>query len=138
MITQGLCNSYKREILSGLHQAGHTYKIALYTSEARLNKSTAHYTPLREARGEGYSQGGKVLTGFRTGLDGDAAYLDFDDPIWPKSTITARGALIYNDSLPGKNAVAVLDFGKNYLSVNGPFEVTLPPATAAEALIRIR
>jgi hypothetical protein len=39
-ITAALCNSYKKEILDGVHEAADTYKIALYTSSATLSKAT--------------------------------------------------------------------------------------------------
>jgi hypothetical protein len=139
-ITQALCNSFKEEILQGVHLASHTYKIALFTSAATLNKSTTTYLGQsgEVAAGGGYAAGGQELAGFTTGLDGDAAYLDWStDPSWNPSTITARGALIYNDSLPGKNAVAVVDFGKDFASVNNEFKIVFPAPAAATALIVI-
>jgi len=83
-------------------------------------------------------QDGATLSGFVTGSSGTTAWIDFTtDPTWANSTITARGALIYNDTLAGKNAVAVLDFGADITSTNGTFLVTFPTADATNALIRI-
>ena len=46
-ITQAVCNSFKVEILKGLHDftatTGNTFKLALYDSEATLSKSTTAY-----------------------------------------------------------------------------------------------
>jgi hypothetical protein len=140
MISQALCNSYKQEILSGIHLAAHEYKIALYTNAAALSKATTAYSVTDEAPATGgYTAGGKVLTGFTTGLINDTAYVDFTaDPSWgPGATITARGALIYNNTLAGKNAVAVLDFGSDYSCSNGLYTVTFPVAGETTALIRI-
>jgi hypothetical protein len=138
MITQALCNSYKKEIIEGLHSKNHTYKMALFTSAATLNKETTGYSSTGEASGSGYSVGGKNLEGFSASLDGDTAILDFTtDPTWTSSSITARGAMIYNSSLSGKNAVAILDFGQDFVSTNGEFKVTFPSATKTKALIRI-
>lgn len=136
MIQQALCNSYKLEAMSGVHQPGDVYKIALYTSAASINKNTTAYTASGEVPdGGGYSAGGIVLVGLVITLDGDVAILDFTtDPVWPAATITARGALIYNAS-QGDKAIGVLDFGHDVVSTDGPFTVTLPPPAAATALI---
>lgn len=62
--------------------------------------------------------------------------LDFNDPEWASSTITADSALIYNNSAVGKNAIAVLKF-TSQSSLNQTFKVTLPAPTFGVALIRI-
>lgn len=136
-ITAAICNSFKQELLAMTpHTAADVYKIALFTSTATLNKSTTAYAATNEASGTGYSAGGATLSGFSVTLDTDTAILDWtSDPSWASSTITARGALIYNSSRSNK-AVAVLDFGSDITSTNGTFTVTLPAATAAAGLIR--
>lgn len=135
-ITAAICNTYKQEILAGVHLSSDTYKIALYTSAATLSKATTAYSATNEASGTGYTAGGATLAGFANGLDTDTAYLDFTDPTWPTATITARGALIYNASKSNK-AVCVLDFGADITSTNGTFTVTLPVPAAATATVRI-
>lgn len=81
-------------------------------------------------------QDGATLSGFVTGSSGTTAWIDFTtDPSWANSTITARGALIYNSTKSNK-AVAVLDFGSDITSTNGTFLVTFPTADASNALIR--
>lgn len=138
-ITQSLCNSFKLEMLSGIHEAAHTYKIALFTDAATLNKNTTSYLGLSdEVVGLGYTAGGIALVGFSLALINDTATLDWTtDPVWPTSTITARGALIYNDSLPGKNAIAVISFGMDFVSTNGNFTIVFPPPGETTAFIRI-
>lgn len=137
-ITAAICNSFKQEILGGTHSSADTYKIALYPSTATLSKSTTAYSSTGEcANGNGYTTGGATLTGFSVTLDTDTAILDFTtDPTWTTSTITARGALIYNSSKSDK-AVAVLDFGADITSTSDTFTVTFPAAAAATGLIRI-
>ena len=138
MITAAICNSYKKEVLDGVHLAADVYKIALFTSAATLSKSTTAYAATNEvANGNGYTTGGATLAGFTTALDTDTAVLDWTtDPTWPAATITARGALIYNSTRSNK-AVAVLDFGADIVSTNGTFTVTFPSPTAAAGLVRI-
>jgi hypothetical protein len=134
-ITTAICNSYKQEILEGVHSSTDTYKIALYTSSATLSASTTAYSATNEVSGTGYDAGGKTLTGFVSGLSTGTAYITFDDPSWTSSTITARGCLIYNSSKSNK-AVACFDFGSDVISVSGTFTIDLP-AAGASALIRI-
>lgn len=135
-ITAALCTSYKQEVMQGVHEAADTYKIALYTSAATLGASTTAYTATNEVSGTGYTAGGATLSGFSVSADGTTAILDFTDPTWANSTITARGALIYNSTQSNK-AVAVLDFGADISSTNDTFTVTFPAATAAAGLVRI-
>ena len=137
-ITAAICNSFKTEILSGVHESADTYKIALYPSSATLSKSTATYSSTGEvANGNGYTTGGATLSGYSVALDTDTAVLDWTvDPSWSDATITARGALIYNSTQDDK-AVAVLDFGGDIASTAGTFTVTLPAPEAGTGLIRI-
>jgi hypothetical protein len=134
-ITTAICNSYKQEILEGVHASTDTYKIALYTSSATLGAGTTAYSSSNEVSGTGYDAGGKTLTGFVSGLSTSTAYITFSDPSWADSTITARGCLIYNSSKTNK-AVACFDFGSDVVSVSGTFTIDLPVA-GATALIRI-
>lgn len=141
-ITQAICNSWKQDILSGIQLLSHEYKIALFIlSGSNLSKSTTTYTgaPAEVAEAGGYVTGGGILVGFSVTLDGDTAILDWTtDPVWgPGATITARGALIYNNTLSGKNAVLVLDFGGDYVSTNGNFTVKFPLPAATTGLIRM-
>jgi hypothetical protein len=134
-ITTAICNSYKQEILEGVHASTDTYKIALYTSSATLGAATTAYSATNEVEGTGYTAGGINLTGYSSGLASSTAYITFSDAQWSNATITARGALIYNSSKSNK-AVAVFDFGENITSTSGTFTVDFPTA-GADALIRI-
>lgn len=134
-ITTAICNSYKQEILEGVHTSTDVYKLALFTSTATLGASTTVYAATNEVVGAGYTAGGATLAGFTSGLSGSTGYLTFTDPSFVSSTITARGCLIYNSSKSNKS-VAAFDFGADVVSTNGTFTVDLPVA-GASALIRI-
>lgn len=134
-ITTTLCNSYKQEVLEGVHSSSDTYKLALYTDAATLDATTTAYSATNEVSGTGYTAGGVELSGFSSGLSGSTAYVTFTDPAISSATITARGCLVYNSSKSNK-AVAAFDFGGNITSTNGTFTVDLP-AAGASALIRI-
>jgi hypothetical protein len=140
-ITQAVCNSFKTEILTGTHNftasTGHTFKLALYTSSATLNKSTTAYSATNEVADSGtYSAGGASLTSSTPTLSTDTAVCDFADVSFTSATITARGALIYNSSASNK-AVCVLDFGSDQTSTASTFSIIFPTADAANAILRI-
>ena len=135
-----VCNTFKQELMVGTHNftvATDVMKIALYTNTASLTKATTIYVATGEvAAGGGYNTAGENLTNVTPTLDTDTAITDFADKTWSSSTITARGALIYNSSKSNK-AVVVLDFGSDKISSAGDFTVQFPAPAAATAIIRI-
>jgi hypothetical protein len=136
-ITQGMCSSFKQQILLAEHDMDtDVFKIALYTSAATIDASTTVYTTSNEVTGTGYTAGGNTLTGATVTLTGTTAFVDFSDTSWSTATITARGALIYNSSKSDK-AVAVLDFGSDKTSTGGTFTIQFPVNDATNAIIRI-
>ena len=133
--------SFKVQLLNGLQNfTSNTFKIALYTSSATLDANTTAYSTSNEvATGGNYVAGGNTLSVTTTptnGGSGTTAFIDFADTTWSAATITARGALIYNNS-QGNSAVAVLDFGSDKTSTDGDFTVQFPAATNTTAIIRI-
>mgnify|MGYP001195100148 FL=1 len=141
-ITQAMCTSFKKELLEGGHNfktsgaGGDTFNIALYTSSATLGATTTAYTTSNEASGTGYTAKGAVLTNVTPTTGGTTAFVDFDNVTFSSSTITARGALIFNDT-KSDTAVAVLDFGSDKSSTSGDFTIQFPTPDATNAIIRI-
>ena len=136
-ITQAMCTSFKEDLFQKEQDLDtDTIKIALYTSSASLDATTTAYTTSNEVTGTGYTAGGETLTGATIGTSGTTAYVDFDDPEWTSASFTARGALIYNDTLAGNNSVAVLDFGGDFTVSSGTFRIIFP-AAGATAILRI-
>jgi hypothetical protein len=134
-----VCSSFKKELLLGMHDfSTNLFRIALYTAEAILDSNTVGYVTFGEATGLGYIQGGQDLLNAQVLLDPAArvAIVTFDDAIWLDSVISAKGALIYNQS-SAQRAVAVIDFGVTRESNHGPFRVQFPPPGPNTALIRI-
>lgn len=141
-ISQAMATSFKVELLDGVHNftpsTGDTFKIALYTSSATLSAATTAYTTSGEVPSTGnYTAGGNTLTvSVAPTSTGTTAYLSFNNTTWVASTITARGAMIYNSSKSNK-AVAILDFGSDKISTDGDFTINFPTADASSAIIRI-
>jgi hypothetical protein len=136
-----MCTSFKQEILQGVHNftasTGDSFKLALYTSSATLDASTTAYSVTNEASGSGYSAGGAALTNVTPTTSGTTAFTDFNDLTFSAATITARGALIYNDTAASDPAVVVLDFGSDKTSTSGDFTIIFPTADSSNAIIRI-
>ena len=135
-ITSAVCTSFKQELAQEAHDFDNdTFKVALYTSSATLSAATTAYTTTNEVSGTGYTAGGATIAATLT-TGGTVAYIDFANAAWTSSTITARGALIYN-STNGNKAVAVIDFGSDYTTSNGTFTIVFPAAAATTAIIRM-
>jgi hypothetical protein len=140
-ISQAMCTSFKKELMTATHDftasTGNTFKLALYTSSATLDAATTAYSATNEASGTGYSAGGGTLTNVTPTTSGTTALTDFDDLTFSSATITANGALIYNDTAAGDPSVVVLAFGGDKTSTAGDFTIQFPTADASNAIIRI-
>ena len=137
-----MCTSFKVELMQAVHNftnsTGNTFKLALYDNSASFTAATTAYTPTNEVGNSGtYSAGGGTLTNVTPTSSGTTAFTDFADISFTSATITAYGALIYNDSAAGDPAVCVLDFGGAKTSTNGTFTVIFPTADSTSAIIRI-
>ena len=90
-ITSAVCNSFKQEILEAEHNftasTGNTFNLALYDSDATLNKSTTVYTTSAEvASGGGYTTAGEALTNTGVAKSTVTSYTDFSDVSWTSAS----------------------------------------------------
>jgi hypothetical protein len=137
-----MCTSFKVELMRAIHNftasTGNTFKLAMYTNSASFTAATTAYTTTNEVTASGsYSAGGGTLTNVTPTSSGTTAFTDFADISFTTATITARGALIYNDTATSDPTVVVLDFGSDKTSTSGTFQVIFPAADASNAIIRI-
>jgi len=137
-----MCTSFKKELMQAVHNftasTGNTFKLALYDNSASFTAATTAYTATNEVANSGtYSAGGGTLTNITPTTSGTTALTDFDDLSFTSATITAYGALIYNDTAAGDPTVCVLDFGGAKTSTSGTFQIIFPAADASNAIIRI-
>ena len=153
--SNALCTSFKKELLEGVHNfknsGGSTFKLALFTNSQAGNDNlggsstdmdatvTAYSSSAsNEVSNSGdYTAGGGSLTRVDPTTSSTTAFTDFSDLTFGSATITARGALIYNDSASGDPAVCILDFGSDKSSSSGNFTIVFPTADASNAIIRI-
>jgi hypothetical protein len=148
-ITQAMCTAFKGEVLKGTHNfsasGGNSFKLSLYaegsggksSTTATLGASTTAFTTTGEVASSGsYATGGSALTNIDPTTSGTTGFADFSDLSFTTATITAMGAMIYNDTNSDK-AVCILDFSSNKTSTSGTFTITFPAAAASTAIIRI-
>jgi hypothetical protein len=137
-----MCTSFKVELMRGVHNfttsTGNTFKLALYDNSASFTAATTAYTASNEVTASGsYSAGGGSLTNVTPSSTGTTAFTDFADLSFTSATITAYGALIYNDTAAGDPTVCVLDFGGAKTSTSGTFTIIFPTNDSTNAIIRI-
>ena len=136
-----MCTSFKKELMTATHNftnGANVFKLALYTNSASFTAATTAYTTGNEVSNSGsYSAGGGALTNVTPTTSGTTAFTDFNDLTFTSASITARGALIYNDTASGDPTVVVLDFGADKTSTSGDFQIVFPTADASNAIIRI-
>ena len=137
-----MCTSFKVELMKGVHNfttgTGNTFKLALYDNSASFTAATTAYTASNEVTASGsYAAGGGSLTNVTPSSTGTTAFTDFADLSFTSATITAFGALIYNDTAAGDPSVCVLDFGGAKTSTSGTFTIIFPTNDSTSAIIRI-
>lgn len=148
-----LCNSFKQELLEGVHNFksdGNSFKFAMFTnsqagndnlggSSSTMDATVTAYSSSasNEVSSSGYTAGGSALTNVVPSLKSTStATTQFATLTFSGVTLTARGALIYNDTNSDK-AVCVLDFGADKSASSGSFQINFPTNDASNALIRI-
>lgn len=142
-ITTAVCNSFKQELLGGVHDLDtDTIKVALIkvSPTGAYNATTTNYSDVTdnsdEAVGANYTAGGNTLTGAAIALDSSTATVDYDNTTWSSVTVAADGCIIYNSSKSNR-AIAIVSFGSTKKSINGDFTIQFPTADATNAIIRI-
>jgi hypothetical protein len=123
-------NALLKALSKEINFSSDTIKVALTTSAYTPNQDThAYFSDItNEVTGTGYTAGGQALaskTATYTGAT-NIITLDAADVTWASSTITARYAIIYDDSpatAATKPLLAYVDFGADQTSTNGNFSI---------------
>ena len=109
-----------------------TIKVGLVSSSYTPNQDSHDYwddVVSYEVSGTGYTTGGATLASKTVTYDSanNVIVLDAADVTWSSSTITARYAVVYNDSgatNAAKALIGYVDFGSDQSSTNGNFTIT--------------
>jgi len=147
--TQAVCNSFKTELMNGIHAFGttvaragttkDTFKFALYLASATINKSTTAYSTTGEVSGTNYTAGGVTVS--NANAPANASDVSYWTPSaafsWTNVTLSTAfdAGLLYN-STQGDKAVAVFTFGSQQITA-GNFSLTMPTNDQSTGLIRI-
>ncbi len=136
-----MCTSFKVELMTATHDftnsSGNTFNIAMYDNNSSFTAATTAYTATDEVSGTAYVAKGNTLVNVTPTSSSTTAYTDFGDSTWSSSTITARGAMIFNDTASGDPSVVILDFGSDKSSSSGDFTIVFPTGDSTSAIIRI-
>ena len=136
-----MCTSFKVELMTATHNftnsTGNTFNIAMYTNSASFTAATTAYTATNEVTGTAYVAKGNTLVNVTPTSTSTTAFTDFGDSTWSSSTISARGAMIFNDTASGDPSVVILDFGSDKSSSSGDFTIVFPTGDSPSAIIRI-
>lgn len=106
-------------------------KVALVTSTYTFDQDLhAYWSDItNEVVGTGYTAGGAVVATPSIAYDGASNTFAFDgaDVSWTGSTITARGAVVYDDTpatAATKPLICFIDFGADVVTSSGTFQLT--------------
>lgn len=112
----------------------HSLKCALLANTYTFNPDHDGWADVsaHEITGAGYTAGGQVLTGVvATSEDSlNLSKLDYNDPVWTSSSITARYSVVYSDTHAGKCLIECRDFGADRTSTDGTFTININAAGA--------
>jgi hypothetical protein len=152
--TNGLANTFKRELLCGSHALGtqaanavrttttkDVLKAALFLASATIGPSTTAYTTTGELAGTGnYTQGGVTITNATNPTLTSTTGHWTPSASFSWTNLTSSGAFdavqIYNDSSTGKLTIAVATFSSQSITA-GNFNLTMPTDNDTTGLIRL-
>lgn len=147
---QGMCTSFKEDLLNGVHAFGvsvvrgttaaDAFMAALYETIGTITPATTAYTNADEVSGTGYTAGGIAVGVWDAPLtSGTTAYTTpTNSLVYTGVTLTTAfdTVLIYNSTATGKNAVSVHQFGSQTITA-GTLTLTMPANAATTALLQL-
>ena len=105
-----------------------TIKVMLCTSSYTPDQDTHDYKAdvTNEVTGDGYTAGGATLADVAVTYDAGSNTIKFDatDTSWATSTITARYAVVYDDTGTDDPLLLYVDFGEDVVSTGGTFTIS--------------
>jgi hypothetical protein len=150
--SQGLCNSFKVELLNGIHALGtsvvragttpDSFKAALYLASATTGVGNTVYTATGEVTGANYVAGGVDLTGSPDWVaPNSSGTTAFTTPtasiVYTNVTLaTAFDAVMIYNSTQANKAVSVHTFGSQTVTA-GTFTLTMPTNDSSTGLVRL-
>lgn len=123
-MASGVYNRFKAGVMKKSYDMiNDDIKVALLANTYNFNSDHNVFADVssHEISGTGYTAGGVSLTNKTVTQNdtSDKGVFDADDVTWTNATITARYAVIYNNTLTNKDLVGVVDFGGDVSVTNG-------------------
>lgn len=119
--------AFKSAFLGDIKFTSDNIKVALVKDTYVLDQDgDVAYSDIsgEEVSGDGYTAGGATLgTPTVTTPASKTVMLDGEDTSWPSSVITARGAVVYNNTPASKPLICFVDFGEDIISIGGDFRI---------------
>ena len=148
--TAGISNSFKSEILSGIHALGTTVvrgsttadsiKAALYLASATIGPTTTAYTATGEVSGTNYTAGGAGPITNATApstISGVGCWTPSASISWATVTLaTSFDTVMLYNSTQGNKSISIHTFGAQTITA-GTFTLTMPTNDQTNALVRI-
>ncbi len=150
---QGMCTSFKMEILKGSHAFGaqsansvrtvvteDTFKGALFLVSGSRGVTDTAYNSTGEVSGANYTAGGAAVTNATApNTSGTGAlWTPSASLVWTAVTLSTAfdTVVIYNTASTGSLEVSVHTFGSQTITA-GTFTLTMPANTTGNALVQI-
>ena len=147
--TQAICNSFRVDLLNGIHAFGttvvragtgaDTFKAALYLASATVDSTTTAYSATNEVSGTNYTAGGVTVTNATapTNTTSTAYWTPSASLAWTTVTLsTAFDCVLLYNSTQSNKAVAAYTFGSQTVTA-GNFTITMPTNNSTTGLLRL-
>ena len=124
-MASGIYNRFKANLMNKVvDMEADTINVALMTSSHDFSSGSTTWAQVSgaQATGTGYVAGGTTLAG-KAVTEAATTKWDATDVAWSGSTITARHAVIYDDTVTDDQLVCSFDFGEDKSSVSGTFTI---------------
>ena len=139
-ITSGINIVFKKDVMLEQHNLpSDTLRIALVSASGSASNGGPDTIASISGQISGTSDGSGgsgYVTGVTVSNVSSSGVVDFSDVSFTSVTFTARGAILYNETNSNK-VIAVYDFGGDKAVTNGTFQLTIPSATSAAAIVRL-
>lgn len=123
-MASGIYNRFKANLMNKVVDLeADTIKVALYDNSHAFTATDTEYATTNElATAGGYTQGGAELAS-KAVTEGATTKWDAADLAWAAATFTAYHAVIYDDTLAGKDLICSIDFGGAKSVSSGTFTI---------------
>lgn len=125
-----LYDSFLRDFASGyIDLLGHDIRCALLSEAYAPNFAHSRFAVAADCEvvGDGYIAGGIPLQGKHVEQDGSSTLFAAANLVWPSVTVSARYAMLYDNTVATKPLIGLFDFGAIKVVRDGTFCINFDP-----------